>query len=274
MNPWIAVARALPLTFVVYVSSMLMGAAQAWPAALELNRLDLSPTGPDAARIATYESLIAMLPVWRTQLISLGLACLAYALVSPWLHMAWLSALSEPKGPIVALNAGIRLVPRALVTSLCVALGCALLLAPWLVGAWMLHDWLEPRVNVRVRDLSTVLMLSPCLPALIVGLAWHDLARARCLTAGGFSSALRSIPDALHPSVVARYLMWWGLGVFLFLVAQIAIGSKNAPFVPAFIAIALTQAAALGRSIARSRWLAEALQRADTRTAKKRKESR
>ncbi len=264
MNPWLAILRGLPLTFLMYVSSMLLGAAQAWPSALELNRLEVVLTGPDAARIASYEALLATLPLWRAQLGSLALTCLAYALLSPWLHMAWLSALAEPKGPLVALYAGAHLVPRALVTSLFVALGCLLLLAPWVVGAWQVHAWLEPRANVRMRDVASLLTLSPCIPVLIIGCTWHDLARARCLTGGGFGSAMRSIPDAFHPAVIARYLMWSGVARLLFVGTQLALGS--APFLPAWTAAALLQVAALGRSVARSGWLATAVHYAEPRT--------
>ncbi len=264
MSPWLAVIRALPITFLVYVSSTALAAMHALPIALEIGRLPTWTKAGEGARIATLEAMLSQLPVLRAQGLSLLLAALAYALLSPWLQMSWFAALSAPRAPGAALAEGARLTPRAYLTSLVVGIGTVLMLLPCAALVWTTRSWLESRANVRVQDIATLIALTPGALVLFLSLAWHDLARARCLSSGAFRSSLRAWLDALSLVTLARYACWAALGLTISVAAQLAsLQVGHSGRLAMFIVLAVVQGAALARSMLRSRWLTDALLCAD-----------
>ncbi len=266
MNPWVVVLRALPVTFLVYLSSTALAAVFALPTGLELGRIPSWAPGEGAARVAALESLLSIAPALRAQALSLMLAALAYALLSPWLQMAWFAALSAPRSPGAALAEGAQLTFRAYRTTLLVGFGCVLMLLPCVALVWLTRSWLASRANVRVQDLATLLALLPGVLLLCVSCAWHDLARARCLSSGAFRSSLWSFRDALSSLTLARYALWSGLGLALSLAVQLGSLRLEGPgYLNLLVLLAMVQSAALARSMLRSRWLTEALLCADAR---------
>ncbi len=267
MNPWVAVRHGLPLTFLSVACSTLFAAVYTLPTALELEHLPGSLRAHGILRVAAVEGLLSLLPALRAQAVSVALGALGYALLTPWLHMAWLAALASPTSPWAALAAGARLAPRAVVTSLWVALGCLLLLAPWPLAAWATRDWLGSHTHQRMHDLTTLLLLLPCLPITYFGLAWHDLARARCLRSDAGPSARLGFGDATRAGALGSYGVWTSLGLLPVLAAQVAAWQLTSTFgFGGLVTLALFQAAALTRGVSRSRWLAHALRCTDSTT--------
>jgi len=267
MNPWVAVVRALPLTFVVYAVTSVLGALEALPASIELQRVSTLSIRGGSAAIARAESLLGLLSTGRALGVTLIIALLAYALITPWLHMSWLSALSEPRSPGKALAHGGQLVGRAMSTSLWVGLGSLLILAPFPLLGWLVRSLLETRVNARVLDLTTLLFLLPCFASLCVALTWHDLSRALCLSRSGFSSARLSFWAAFRPKHLASFVTFSALSWLLFGLTQWLVLSVSGSFVSGVLSVALLQTVAFTRCVLRSRWLTQALMAADEELA-------
>jgi hypothetical protein len=145
--------------------------------------------------------------------------------------------------------------------SLWVALGSCLALAPIAASAFGLRSWLAGSPNDRVHDLALLACAAAALPCLAIAWIWHDLARARALSEGAFTSARRSLPAALRPALWLRALLWSGAGWGSVWVAELV--SRRALGSAAPIAVALLQAASLARLWLRGAWLADALTCAD-----------
>ncbi len=266
MNRWIAVTRALPTTFAVYVTWTVVASLLGLSLGLELERTVSFPLGRPLARVDAIEGVVAMAPLLRAKAVDAGLAAALLAILSPWLSMAWLTSLSAWHGPGSAFRSGGAYYTRALLCTLLVLAGGALLLAPWAFAAYGAHLFLAPRANDRVHDLAILVALSPSLVALLVTGAWHDLAHARCLTAGPVRSALASLSDAIRPSILLRYALWLALGLAGAVAGQIfAVRAAPGHALSTFVVVAIVQAGVLGRAVLRSAWLVDALRCVDAR---------
>ena len=170
--------------------------------------------------------------------------------------MAWLSALARRESVGASLSQGARLWTRACLVTLWVCLGSLLGLSPFVFAAWGLSELSASRLNDRVHDLGIACALLPALPLLVAAFAWLDLARARALHEGAWTSTMRSLRTAIQPTTILRALLWTAAGWALFIAAQLAPLARWGG--PALVVFAL-QAAVLMRLFVRSRWLADAL---------------
>jgi hypothetical protein len=261
MNAWATVARALPLTFLIYVAQ----ACAAWVAGfgpvLELSRhlpLDSRPL----SQAVWLEGLLASVATLRASAITLGLTCLLLLLVSPGLHMAWLAALDAPTRPLRSLAQGTRLWLRGALVSLWVLMGLGLAALPFGLVAWGIAHWLGDDTSDRLRDLSLLCALLPLLPLAWFAHVWHDLARARALYQSSLKSTLGSLRDALRPHVQLSALGWSALALSAVLLTHWGAVQLEAPALAARVGI--LQGGLLLRLILRSRWLARALACADS----------
>lgn len=272
MRHSLALLRALPMTFAIYVVHTVFAVGLGTSLGLEFERAVGFPLGRPAARVAALESLVDLAPLLRAKGVDLAIASIVLVVLSPWLHMAWLTSLSALHGPAHSLRNAWSLYFRAILTSALVLLLGALALLPWLGLGYAVHAFSEERVSHRVHDLSVALALSPVLISLLVTASWHDLARARCLTTGAFKSALTAAVDALRPTVFARYLFWTGAGLMIVVGAQAwALHVGVTGFFSSFLLLALMQSAAFGRLVLRSAWLADALACVDAAASRQRK---
>jgi hypothetical protein len=249
---WAAVARALPVLFAIYALQACAALVMALPAGLEL--VASAPVGFDAVARAEW---LDMLLAWRVPARLTGLNALSIALVwlllSPWLHMAWLSALSEPESLGTSLARGARLWLRATLVSCFVLLFASLAATPCLLAAWKLPALQAIRSDDRRHDLTVLLSLLPLAPVAALAHVWHDLARARALTQGWFSSTLQSLRDSLRITCLVSAGVWSGLGWS----AVVASHCLSQRFASALVVqVALLQAGMLVRLVLRSRWLA------------------
>src|SRR4051794_23493193 len=97
MIPWLAVLRALPVTFFVYLVQACAALLLGLPAALEVTHS--APSSYDAsARAAWLELALTWAPAWRVLGTTALLTIAILLLLSPWLQMAWLAAISTPMG--------------------------------------------------------------------------------------------------------------------------------------------------------------------------------
>jgi hypothetical protein len=256
MRRFAATMRALPVTFVVYVIEACSALLLSMPLGLELlddGRATLSHALGRAAWLDLLPSLMPALRVHGTStLLHVGLLLL----LAPWLQMAWLSALAQPMGVGRALAEGARLYLRAWLVTLWVVLLASLGSVPFLVAASVIERLLSEG-DARVHDL---LLSAACLPLLLV-LWWahvlHDLARARALTHGAWSSVRSSLGPALQPRVQLPGLLLAGLALATQAAVWALVGRRTLdPYLPA---LALLQLACLLGLFLRSLWLAHAL---------------
>jgi hypothetical protein len=260
------------MTFAVYVVTAVSAIALGTSLGLELEHALDFPLGRPAARVAAIENVLGLSALLRAKAVDLSIASLILALLSPWLQMAWLTSLSALHGPTHALWNAWGLYFRALLATLLTFLLGVVALLPWLGLGYLVHVFCTDRVNDRVHDLSVALSLTPGLLSLLVIACWHDLARARCLTTGAFRSVFGAALDALRPSVLARYVLWNGLGLSLVIAAHAwVVSSRVHGWVAGFLLLAVLQAATFGRTLLRSAWLADALACVDVAAERKRK---
>jgi hypothetical protein len=260
----LASARALPMCFVIYATEAALALIASLPFALELARD--APLGRDPSAQAEWlERLVHLGSAARVSGTSAALVLAPLLLLSPWLQLAWFSSLArgEPLGS--SLATGARLWPRACMVSLWVALGLCLTLTPIAAGGFGLWRWLARHPNDRVHDLALLACAAAALPCLALAWIWHDLARARALSEGAFTSARRSLPAALRPALWLRAGLWSGAGWAAVGVAELA--TWRGPGAAAPLAVALLQAASLARLWLRGAWLADALACADSASA-------
>lgn len=255
---WGAVMRAMPALFVIYVVEACAALILALPSGLRA--VADGPQGHDAIAMTQWlETVVAWVPIAE----SLGVAGLVVtgivALLSPWLQMAWLSALAQPESVGTSLARGARLWLRACAVTLIVALGVGLGSLPWWLAGWGLERALPSVSQVRLHDSALAACALTALPWLYVGYVWHDLARARALALGPWRAALGSLGSALRPAVLLDAALWTTLGWALIGASQWYAGSVNRPL----FQVALLQSAILLRLVVRGRWLARALACAD-----------
>ena len=206
MRPLVAALRALHVTFVILVVEAGLATLVATPLVLELER-GLPGTLDALGRAQLLDLAVRGSPFrsWPLQLLlALGLA----AVLAPLLQMAWLTALSQPTGAGRALGEGGRLWLRAVLVTLLVLLGLALLSAPFALTAWALHRALDPAIDARAHDLALLAALAPIVPLAFVSHVWHDLARARALAEGALRSVTRSARQALRLGVLVQAAGW------------------------------------------------------------------
>ncbi|MFT3922539.1 MAG: hypothetical protein QM778_08395 [Myxococcales bacterium] len=255
MREWMSSMRALPMTFVIYLTEAALALVFGLPAALELTRS--APQGADSTADAErLEFLLGLGQAGRLVGATGLFAGIALWLLAPWLQMAWLSALSRRESVGESLVQGARLYVRAQLLAIPVVIGVALSLVPFGVAAWGISQLSASQLNDRVHDLGIACALAPGLPVLLAGLAWLDLARARALHEGPWTSAVRSLRAALQPVTILRALFFGLAGWTLFLLAQAPLLERlgGRPLV-----VLALQSAVLARLFLRSRWLADAL---------------
>jgi hypothetical protein len=255
MRAWIACVRALPVTFALYVIEACVAALAALPLASEFTRS--APVVEDATALAQWlERLLLLAAPARVGARGALLAFAALLLVSPGLHMTWLSALSRREYVMDSVTRGVRLWFRACLVSLWVAAGMLIFALPFVGAAWGVSRVLADQLNDRVHDLILVSALAPLACFAFFAHVWHDLARARALHEGAFASTRSSLRFALRPAVLSGALLWSGLGWSLLVAAQFAPSARlGAPL----ILVGLLQLAVLARLFLRSRWLTLAL---------------
>jgi hypothetical protein len=255
---WGAVMRAMPALFAIYVVEACAALVLGIPSGLRA--LADAPQGHDALAMAQWLETIAYWgPVAKTAGVTGLLLCGVVALLSPWLHMTWLSALSRPEPLSVSLAQGARLWVRASLVTLLVGLGTCLAALPWGLAAWGLQRALPQQDNARVHDLALALCIASALPLLWLGHLWHDLARARALFQGCVRATLGSLRAALRPALTLNALIWTLLGWACVAFSHWHVGNLSKPLMQ----VALLQSAILVRLITRARWLAQTLAYAD-----------
>ena len=258
MRAWIASVRALPMTFALYVFEAVLAALGVFPLANELARR--APTTNDAIGLAQWlERIPSQGASARVGAVGVALACAALLLVSPCLHMGWLSALSRRESVMDSLHQGVRLWIRACLVSLWIAAALALSAVPFAAAGWGISRVLARQLNDRVHDLVIVSALPLLAAFAFFAHVWHDLARARALHEGAFTSMRRSLRAAVRLSVLLRALLWGGLGGLLVVASQLLARDHAG----ALLLVGPLQLAILTRLLLRSRWLADALACAD-----------
>lgn len=255
----IASLRALPITLFVFALQLILAVPLTLPASVELSRL-LPGTWDDVTRAAFLDALVNNQPLLRVLSLQAVLALVAFVVLGPLLHMAWLAALSEPLSPVRALARGARLYGRAVGTTLliaCAALGLSL---PWLLVAWLFSAVLDVQTHARAHDVLVGLSLAPLLPSLLIVHTWHDLARARALEHGFLSSVTRSARQAFRLPVLGRSLALGLLGTLLVVMAERWAGALDGTgIVGAAFAAVLVHGSVLGKLWLRSFWLSHTL---------------
>jgi len=257
--------RALPLTFLVYMLEALVGAlaalapADAWAPALAAAPWQESDTAALLERAPAL--LLSLVSHGRVALGALG----ALALLGPWLQLAWLRALAAPTSVAGALRSSARLVPRAWLVSLLVALAVAIAAAPWAVGAWGLHRLLEHTPDARLHDLALAAVLAPLAPIALWAYALHDLARAAALTEPARAALRTAWRASRHAHVLGTALALALAGQALVLAAGTATLALRGRALDAALSTLVLQSALLGRLALRSVWLARALARVRAR---------
>jgi hypothetical protein len=243
------------MTFVIYLIEAALAVVAGLPFALDFS--NSAPRGHDlSARAQWLEYALSLGTPARLAVSTSALALATLYLLGPWLQMAWLSALGRREGLGESLATGARLWWRACLVTLWVSIGVLLGLAPFALAAWGLSRLSAARLNDRVHGLAIACALLPVLPVLIAACAWFDLARARALQEGAWTSAIRSLRTAIQPATIMRALLWSVAGWLLFIVAQVAPLARWGG--PPLLMFCL-QTAVLMRLFVRSRWLADAL---------------
>lgn len=253
-----AAARALPLTFTVYVVEALLTTAASLPVLREsAQELALSPWDA-SARALVLDRLWELAAVLRGGALEAAILLGVLGLLGPWLQMSWLSALRAPRDLSRALAEGARRTPRALGVSALVLALCLVLAAPSALLAWLAHRKLEASLSARSHDLALAAALAPAALVALLAPTFHDLARAAALA----QRPLRSVRSALRLVLSARVLLPAALAFLLghafVLVAQRAAAALSGE-VGWALGTAALQSALLARLWLRSLWLAHAL---------------
>src|SRR5437868_1301322 len=84
-------------------------------------------------------------------------------------------ALARPTAPGKALWQGVRLLIRALMVSLFLAVIGAFMAAPFALAAWGLSALFDVETHAPAHDLGILCSLAPVLLVLLVIATWHDL---------------------------------------------------------------------------------------------------
>jgi len=257
MRALTAALRTLPMTFAIYVIEAVLALGCSAPLALELGADTRTSLISASGRAAWLDRALELAPALRVTGRSSVLALLVLLVLSPWLQMAWLHALSRPLGLRRALEQGSHSYLRALSTSL--LLGCVtmLLLVPWAGAAWLCHVLVSAPARARVHDLLLCVLLAPCLLVLAYAHVAHDLARARALSSGAFAAVRVGLRSALSGRV-------WLVGLPLFAAALGLRAAQLYTFVHdaalgVWGNVALLQGACMAALFVRSLWLAVCL---------------
>lgn len=260
MTRWLCALRALPMTFFIYVLQAWTAVLIALPAANEL--VARVPTGqPASAHALALERIFQLGSDLRLVALPSLLAGLTWLLVTPFLHIAWLSALARREAFGASLATGGRLYLRACIVSAWVFLGLLAALTPWAGLSYGVYHYIADLPNDRIRDVTCATLLLPLLPSLFIAHTWHDLARARALEEPALRAAMRSVRSALRPRVLLQSLLYSLVGFALLALGQII----ELPFPDASheLLVAALQTSLLARLFLRSRWLCDALACAD-----------
>ena len=189
-----------------------------------------------------------------------GAGALLLVLLSPWLSVAWATALHRPLRTRDALRAGGRLYLRSL--GLSVIAGLVLLLLLSLASlAFLLYFPLSTLDDERLRDAGLLLSALPALGVTCLWASATDLCRA-ALAAGapGLGAALRVGLSRLRPRVVGVYVLFAMCGGALTLLGTWGGASIDGPgLLPAALTLAVGQTIALARVGLRGAWLATAV---------------
>src|SRR5688572_3667181 len=114
---FVAALRALPITLVIFVLETLISVVLVLPFSAEASHMTRGPLDA-SARAALLDAMTASSSLWRVLSMQTLMVFGLWVLLSPWLNMAWLSALSAPTRPGRALSLGMALLRRALGVSL------------------------------------------------------------------------------------------------------------------------------------------------------------
>ena len=258
MTPPSRALGALPVTFLLYVFEALLAVSFALPLGLELTQQLGGNWDPSQTALA-LESVTGLASGLRVSAGSALLSLALLVLLSPWLQMTWLSALSDHTTTLDALSRGARLIARAWWVSLLVLVATALTLLPFGVSAYAVHRGLMHATDARFHDLLVLAAVAPAIPVLLFAHLVHDLARATALERSGWQSVSHALRVGLRVSLWPRALALPALGYGMVLLAELA--SFRAVEVPLRFLLTATalQSALLARTFLRSLWLASAL---------------
>jgi hypothetical protein len=255
----VASLRALPVTFLVLLIELALAIPLALPISSELSRI--SSGSWDAAAYATLlDGLSAARPLTRTLGMQAALVLAAWLLLSPLLHMAWLSALSSPMSPARALGRGGALLVRALFVTFNIAFVGVFMAAPWALLAYGMSQLFSAEAHARVHDMGVALSLVPLVPTAFLLHTWHDLARARALEQGPITSVTRSARHVFRLGVLGRALLLALGGALLVGLAELWVAEFGASgLIAGSIAAVLVYGALFAKLWLRSLWLCHAL---------------
>jgi hypothetical protein len=255
----VASLRALPITFLLLLLELALAIPLALPVSMELSRLGTG-SWDAAGQAALLDGLAAARPLTRTLGLQASLAAGVWIVLSPLLHMAWLSALSSPMSPARALGRGGALLIRALLVSFNLAFVAVLMALPWVFLAWCMSRLFSVEVHARAHDVGVALSLVPLVPTAFLLHTWHDLARARALEHGPLASVTRSARHVFRLGMLARALLLTLGGTLLVLLAELWVAQFGASgLIAGSIAALLVYGALFAKLWLRSLWLCHAL---------------
>jgi hypothetical protein len=261
-----AVARALPMTFAIFVFEALCAVSAALPLALELARKPALRLLDAADQAAVLTLPLELAPAFRVAATQASLALGALLLISPWLQMSWLAALDQPRSLRSALLLGARRVPQAFVVSACSTVVLLVLALPFGLLAFALGRVFDPAANAKLHDLVVLQSLAPVALVLLWLVPVHDLARAEALHRPALGSVRHALRLAVRrPSVLLRALVFFVAGSAIALTAQVVVGAAAAAPFRTLTTVAILQSALFTRLVIRSGWLAGALACASSR---------
>lgn len=255
MPVWVGIRRGMAMSFVVYAVGAVVALWIALPVAVATSRFLDGAAWEGPLRQEALRELAGSL---EAQSAALTVGGVVFVLISPWLQMAWLAAMSTGASPGAALQAGAQRYFSAWLTS-------ALVTVAWLVPAaiiggiaWMLHSQLGSQPNARIHDVAVASVCILWLPLSLFAWVWHDVARAACLQLSPWHAVLHSARTMRQPE-----LWWWWLACSTLGIALVALADRGTQWwggpYPTLAATLLVQGAALARTVLRSRWLVAAL---------------
>jgi hypothetical protein len=194
-----------------------------------------------------------------TALLSIG----AHIVLAPLLTMALLEGLRAPVSVLEATRAGVRHYRRALLVSLLLAPLLALVVGCGGIGLLLVSLPLRDVADPRVAHVTLALLALPIVPLLA---AWQLARAAIAVGTAGVLPAIRVAAGAMKLGAITAYLFWYVAGAICVTVAQIAAHLLDGAGVANALAVlAAGQLLVFGRTLARARWLADALGRVEPR---------
>ena len=248
----ISLRQAAPMTFVIYVATVLFGAVPVLPIVVAVGPAPERPGGG-----AMLELLEEAAPTFAASIIAGFAVAAVFLVLSPLLQMAWLSALASPMSIADALFRGVRRYLDAVVVSLLMLVPLVVVAIASVTPPLVAHLVLSDHPNDRLHDVVIVALLVPGFFLWLVWCAWHDLARAALLVCVRPLDAIRESFRTLGAQAFGSYFAWSLAAASLAVLGHL-LGMKVES---GALAIVLLQPLALGRLACRAAWLSDAIAR-------------